>query len=122
MKTVKEKMAVVDEFNRLMLEMQPLTKKAVEGDDDDKLTTAYAMNVKICRPVLQMYIEEIQNAVNPVNSNTAFIVVAALEIITDGIKRLGEVDDGLVDALRFGIGVDTTKISAPKEFWREVET
>lgn len=118
MKTIEQKRAVIDEYNKSTKELLPRMMAAIASRRKDKMEEIYKEHVSLCLPVMQTYSDAIVDAVNPINERTAFIVIAALEVITDRIKRVCKVDDERVKMLLESIGHEETIVEFPHSLWK----
>ena len=119
MKTVKEKMAVNDEFVKSFRELIPKMEAARKSGNIDEMAMMVGKHLHICLPVLQMYTDEIENAINPIYRETAFIVVVALETMAETIKKRLNVNDEQVESLRDMVKINIEQISCPREIIRK---
>ena len=120
MKTLKEKIAVNDEFVKSYSELllQINEEKKSSNMDIKKKEAAVYKYLHICLPVMQMYAAEIEDTLNPICTETAFIIVAVLERMTETIKKRLDVSDEQVKSLLDMVNFDVEDISYPKELIR----
>ena len=97
MKTIREKMAVIDEFTKSKTILLSSLHDAINKNDVNKFNDVWQQIIKLTVPIMGMYFDDIIETISPIDVSTGLVVAIVLDLISNIIKSSVGIKDFLTE-------------------------
>ena len=97
MKTIREKMAVIDEFTKSKTILLSSLHDAINKNDVNKFNDVWQQIIKLTVPIMGMYFDDIIDTISPIDVSTGLVVAIVLDLISNIIKSSVGIKDFLTE-------------------------
>ena len=123
MKSFEEREAILERFCEKVGLLKPLAALALAAGSNDIKKTAAAGFVSVYEPVLNMYGEGLNEAINPVSEESLPMLIIALKLTLQKIEEKNPDAAQIADTLMplYGANIERTEKYKPFDFRRRGE-
>lgn len=114
MKNYAEKEKLIEKFIKVN---ETIAIEALTASTDEQKEKVAQKLLDATLPLQQMYVDEIQSAINPVNNITASVILAALKVVTKAMENQYPKAVGLSN--NFVAITDVETVAMPKELYEK---
>ncbi len=97
MKTIREKIAVIDEFTKSKTILLSSLHDSINKNDVNKFNDVWQQIIKLTVPIMGMYFDDIIETISPIDVSTGLVVAIVLDLISNIIKSSVGIKDFLTE-------------------------
>ena len=97
MKTIREKIAVIDEFTKSKTILLSSLHDSINKNDVNKFNDVWQQIIKLTVPLMGMYFDDIIETISPIDVSTGLVVAIVLDLISNIIKSSVGIKDFLTE-------------------------